>query len=287
MNNFLGDLNLRRKKQNEVALEEALALEMAKKTLLEEAIELEETKESPKKTKFLLLRPKKKEKEIVPPFTVGPETVPHVEAEEEPKPFEFSILRLARKKPKIEEVIEDPKEEIPVEESISDTGWDTGAFEEAMEKIIEIPVERIVEKEVEKIVEVSVEKIVEKRVEVPVERIVEKEIEKIIEVPVKAEVMADLDLFTKLLEGVFQNINSLDGVKQVVEKVQALVEEQGSLTIKDYEKIVGSIQEEPVKEVQEEVETPSEYKEGSTATNPNTGETIVFLNGKWQPKNDE
>jgi hypothetical protein len=139
---------------------------------------------------------------------------------------------------------------------------------------VEVPVERIVEK----IVEVPVEKIVEK--------IVEKEVEKIVEVPVQADVMADLDLFTKLLEGVFQDINSLDGVKQVVEKVQALVKEQGSLTIKDYEEIVGSVQE-SIEEPQEEVETPSQYKEGATATNPGTGETIVFSDGKWQPKNDE
>jgi hypothetical protein len=110
MSNFLGDLNFRSGRQKETALKEALALEAAKKTLLEEAIQLEETKEKPKKAEFLLLQPrKKKEKEVVPPFTVGSETAPRVDTEavepveevEVKKPIEFSILKLTQKKPKV------------------------------------------------------------------------------------------------------------------------------------------------------------------------------------------
>ncbi len=265
MSNFLGDLNLRSEQQKKAALEEALALETAKQVLLEQAVELEEAKEKPKKKEFLLLQPKKKKEEPLPPFAGKSSHPPALETEEVEeeveeikvkKPIEFSILKLTQKKPTVEK---------PVQEVDEDTGWDTESFETVAEKIVEVPVE----------------KIVERIVEVPVEKIVEKEVEKIVEVPVKAEVMADLDLFTKLLEGVFQDINSLEGVKQVVEKVQALVEEQGSLTIKDYEEIVGSVQE-PIEEPQEEIATSSRYKEGALATNPDTGEKVIYRKGKWQ-----
>ncbi|HCU58797.1 MAG TPA: hypothetical protein DIC64_02320 [Alphaproteobacteria bacterium] len=95
---------------------------------------------------------------------------------------------------------------------------------EAVEKIVEVPVEKIVEKTVEvpvekiveKVVEVPVEKIVEveKRVEVPVEKIVEVPVEKVVEKIVEVEKATPQNLdFSALDEQISGKLDEL--IKQI------------------------------------------------------------------------
>jgi len=85
-----------------------------------------------------------------------------------------------------------------------------------------------------------------------------------------------MELFKRILEYVHSNIRTSEGIKQIISKVQGLIEDHDVLSLDDYEDILGSIKE-------PEEATGKLYREGATATNPATGEKLVFRSGKWRP----
>ena len=96
--------------------------------------------------------------------------------------------------------------------------------------------------------------------------------------PLEKVEIIPLDLFQKLLLHTHSEIRTDEGIKQIIDKVYELVEEKGNLTLEDYEEILSSVQEEEPKAS----ESKSLYKEGATATNPNTGEKVIYRKGEWQ-----
>ena len=150
---------------------------------------------------------------------------------------------------------------------------DEEAAKEAAALLAEQEKEEAVEEELPAEEEVEIEETTkEPEVEPEVE---EEQKEEIISLE-KVEIIP-LDLLQKLLLHTHSEIRTDEGIRQIIDKVYELVEEKGNLTLEDCEEILSSVQEEP-----EVSESKSLYKEGATATNPDTGEKVIYRKGKWQ-----
>ena len=148
------------------------------------------------------------------------------------------------------------------EEPIVETSADDEVKEEIVDEIIE---DETVEDETVEDETQSEEKVKVVDKEVPVE------VEKVIQVET-----IPIELFGRILEHAHSNIRTSEGIKQITSKVRGLIEDHGVLSLDDYEDILDSVQE-------PEESTEKLYREGATATNPSTGEKLVFRSGKWRP----
>ena len=155
------------------------------------------------------------------------------------------------------------EEEVVKEEPLETSGMENSTENE--EPISESEETVPVEHETEKSDEEETVRVVEKEIEVPVE------VEKVIQVET-----IPMELFKRILEHVHSNIRTSGGIKQITSKVQGLIEDHGVLSLDDYEDILNSVQE-------PEQSTEKLYREGATATNPSTGEKLVYRSGKWRP----
>ena len=153
------------------------------------------------------------------------------------------------------------------EEPIVETSADDEVKEEIVDEIIE---DETVEDETVEDETVEDETQSEETVKV-VEKEVPVEVEKVIQVET-----IPIELFGRILEHAHSNIRTTEGIKQITSKVQGLIEDHGVLSLDDYEDILSSV-EEP------EESTEKLYREGATATNPSTGEKLVYRSGKWRP----
>jgi hypothetical protein len=113
------------------------------------------------------------------------------------------------------------------------------------------------------------------------------------------EISVDRDLFIKILEWTIDHQIDKTQVELIAEQVGRLVEErQKILTMMDLNDVmdIPELQETKVSEPEPEPEIPTEekkkqlpFREGATATNPTTGEKVIFLSGKWgsvEPSDD-
>lgn len=107
------------------------------------------------------------------------------------------------------------------------------------------------------------------------------------------EISIDRDLFIKILEWTIDHQIDKTQIELVAEQVGRLVEErQKILTMVDLTDVmdIPELQETKKSEPAPEPEAPAEeeekqfpFREGATATNPTTGEKVIFLSGKWEP----
>jgi hypothetical protein len=106
------------------------------------------------------------------------------------------------------------------------------------------------------------------------------------------EISIDRDLFIKILEWTIDHQIDKTQVELIVEQVGRLVEErQKILTMADLTDVMDipelqekkSEPEAPAKEEEIAVRPLDPFREGATATNPTTGEKVIFLSGKWEP----
>lgn len=105
------------------------------------------------------------------------------------------------------------------------------------------------------------------------------------------EISIDRDLFIKILEWTIDHQVDKTQVELIVGQVGRLVEErQKILTMVDLTDVmdIPELQETKVIKPEPEVLPPEKekqlpFREGATATNPSTGEKVIFLSGKWEP----
>ncbi len=109
------------------------------------------------------------------------------------------------------------------------------------------------------------------------------------------EISIDRDLFIKILEWTIDHQIDKTQVELIAEQVGRLVEErQKILTMVDLNDVmdIPELQETKVSEPEPEAPAKEEeiavrpidpFREGATATNPTTGEKVIFLSGKWEP----
>jgi len=105
-----------------------------------------------------------------------------------------------------------------------------------------------------------------------------------------SEIMMEVPLLSRIIECARNEIKTDEGAQQLVDKIEELVKSRGNLTLSDYEEIFESV-EEPIDEPVEEsvevkpTEVKSVYKEDMIATNPTTGEMVIYRSGKWRSYN--
>ena len=106
------------------------------------------------------------------------------------------------------------------------------------------------------------------------------------------EISIDRDLFIKILEWTIDHQIDKTQIELIVEQVGRLVEErQKILTMVDLTDVMDipelqekkSEPEAPAKEEEIAARPLDPFREGATATNPTTGEKVIFLSGKWEP----
>lgn len=104
------------------------------------------------------------------------------------------------------------------------------------------------------------------------------------------EISVDRDLFIKILEWIVDRQIDKTQIELIAEQVGRLVEErQKILTMVDLTDVmdIPELQETTVKEPEPEAPAKEEekklpFREGATATNPTSGEKVIFLGGKWE-----